>query len=146
LQPFIGGNWIPSGDKRTFETVDPGSGDVLAELYEANADDVDAAVLAARKAFRESGWAQMSPDQRGVYLHRLADLVEDHRATLAELESLDVGKPLPQAAFDIANFSQTMKRALSGNRGAPAHSFSRGTSHSYWRAGICHQRSRPGTR
>lgn len=109
LQPFIGGNWIPSGDKRTFKTVDPGSGDVLAELYEANADDVDAAVLAARKAFRESGWAQMSPNQRGVYLHRLADLVEDHRATLAELESLDVGKPLPQAAFDIANFSQTMR-------------------------------------
>ena len=109
LPLFIGGQWVPSTDKVTFKTIDPGSGEPLAEVFNAHADDVDAAVTAARRAFRESGWAQMPPAQRGVYLHRLADLVEDHKAALAEIEALDVGKPLPQAQFDIANFSQTMR-------------------------------------
>jgi aldehyde dehydrogenase (NAD+) len=51
----------------------------------------------------------MAPNERGVYLHRLADLVERESETLAEIESLDVGKPLPQARYDIANFSSTMR-------------------------------------
>lgn len=106
---FIGGHWVPSKRKQTFDTVDPGSGSVLAQVYNGEAEDVDAAVEAARKAFRHSGWASMAANERGVYLHRLADLVEQHKDTLAEIEALDVGKPLPQAQFDIANFSQTMR-------------------------------------
>jgi aldehyde dehydrogenase (NAD+) len=51
----------------------------------------------------------MTPNERGVYLHRLADLVEERKAVLAEIEALDVGKPLAQAAADVANFSATMR-------------------------------------
>ncbi len=106
---YIGGQWVRSTDQKTFRTLDPGSGAVLAEVSSATAEDVNLAVNSARKAFRESGWARMSPNERGVYLHRLADLVDDRRQILAEIESLDVGKPLPQASYDVANFVQTMR-------------------------------------
>jgi aldehyde dehydrogenase (NAD+) len=89
--------------------VDPGSGELLAEVYNCGPEDVDAAVSAAREAFVRSEWARLKPNERGVYLHRLADLVEAHKDTLAEIEALDVGKPLPQAQWDIADFSATLR-------------------------------------
>lgn len=106
---FIGGRWVPSKHKQTFDTLDPGSGAILAQVYNAESEDVDEAVRAARQAFRHSGWARLSTNERGVYLHRLADLVERDKQVLAEIESLDVGKPLPQALWDIGNFSQTLR-------------------------------------
>jgi len=63
---------------------------------------VDLAVDAAHEAFRRSGWATMPPNDRAVLLHRLADLIDRHTEILAQIESLDVGKPRAQAAaFDI---------------------------------------------
>jgi acyl-CoA reductase-like NAD-dependent aldehyde dehydrogenase len=106
---FIGGEWLPSRAAQTFQTLDPGSGSVLGTVYDAGTEDVDQAVQTARRAFRSSGWAQLTPNARGVYLHRLADLVEKNKGTLAEIESLDVGKPLPQATWDIENFSATLR-------------------------------------
>ena len=106
---FVGGAWLSSSDSRTFRTYDPGKGEVLAEIYEATPQDVDKAVEAAAAAFRRPGWANLAPNDRAGYLHRLADLVEAHRAILAELESLDVGKPLAQADWDVNNFCQTMR-------------------------------------
>ena len=106
---YIGGQWVAPSSKDTFETLDPGSGAVLAEVFSATDADVDAAVKSARTAFKRSGWAEMSPSERGVYLHRLADLVEDHKPVLAEIESLDVGKPLGQAMGDVGNFVQTLR-------------------------------------
>jgi len=109
IQLFIGGKWRPSRKEETFETVDPGSGEVLAKVSHAKSVDVDEAVQAGKQAFRQTGWATMKPNERGVYLHRLADLVEANKSILAELESLDVGKPLGQATWDIENFSATMR-------------------------------------
>ena len=109
LQLFIGGKWCPSKKEETFETIDPGTGEVLAKIYHAKSVDVDEAVQAAKKAFRQTGWATMKPNERGVYLHRLADLVEANKSILAELESLDVGKPSGQATWDVENFSATMR-------------------------------------
>lgn len=106
---FIGGQWIASRQGSTFDTVDPGSGDVLTHVFSSDEQDVDAAVTAARTAFEKSGWRTMPANERGVYLHRLADLVDDHRTILAELESLDVGKPTGQAQWDIENFSATVR-------------------------------------
>jgi aldehyde dehydrogenase (NAD+) len=106
---FIGGRWLPSRQGLTFQTVDPGAGSVLSVVHDAQKEDVDLAVQTAREAFRNSGWARMTPNARGVYLHRLADLVEKNKATLAEIESLDVGKPQPQATGDIENFSATLR-------------------------------------
>jgi acyl-CoA reductase-like NAD-dependent aldehyde dehydrogenase len=109
LSLFISGEWRSSKRGAKFETLDPGLGTVLAEVFDADRDDVDAAVQAARRAFKSTDWARLKPNQRGVYLHRLADLVERDRDVLAEIESLDVGKPLPQAKWDIENFSATLR-------------------------------------
>ncbi len=106
---FIGGQWRPSTKKQTFEVLDPGAGARLAEVYNGDGEDIDAAVHAARQAFRKSGWATMKPSERGVYLHRLADAVEEHHEALAEIEARNVGKPLAQARFDIANFPKTVR-------------------------------------
>ncbi len=106
---FIGGRSVPAKSGHSFVTLDPGSGQTLATLPSATAEDIDAAVVAAHQAFRSSGWAQMAPHERGVYLHRLADLVERDAEIIARIESLDVGKPLPQARGDVQNFSQTLR-------------------------------------
>ena len=106
---FVGGQWIAASGSRSFSTFDPGSGEKLAEISSANAEDVDAAVRAAKSSFYKSSWSSISPTERAVYLHRLAGLVEEHRDELAEIESLDVGKPFSQARSDVDNFSQTMR-------------------------------------
>jgi acyl-CoA reductase-like NAD-dependent aldehyde dehydrogenase len=82
---------------------------MLAEVYEAAPQDVNKAVEVAAEAFRRPGWADLAPNERAVYLQRLADHVEAHRAILAEIESLDVGKPLAQTDRDVQNFCQTMR-------------------------------------
>ncbi len=110
LKLHIGGEQIAASGGRTFDTLDPGTGGVLATLAAADASDVDAAVGAARRAFTSSGWATMLPKDRSVILHRLADLIDQNAALLAEIESKDVGKPRAQAAaFDIPHAAQTLR-------------------------------------
>ncbi|HSW46626.1 MAG TPA: aldehyde dehydrogenase family protein [Phycisphaerae bacterium] len=107
---FIGGRWVEAADKGTFQTLDPGSGSVLAAVAEGKTADVDAAVQAAGEAFRKSDWAKMPVNDRAVQIHRLADLVDKHRDVLAQLESLDVGKPFEAARDgDIPNVSGTLR-------------------------------------
>jgi len=110
IKMFIGGQWVEAADGATFPTVDPGDGSPLATVAEGNATDVERAVAAAREAFRKSGWATMPVKERAVLIHRLADLVDKHRPILAQLESLDVGKPLHQAeGGDVPNVAQTLR-------------------------------------
>lgn len=110
IKLFIGGQWLSARAGGTFETRDPGDGRVLAEVAAAESGDVNDAVDAARIAFRNSNWATMPSNDRAVILHRLADLVDKHAATLAQLESLDVGKPLAQpTAFDVPNCAETLR-------------------------------------
>jgi aldehyde dehydrogenase (NAD+) len=61
LEFFVGGKWVASSDARTFRTFDPGTGEVLAEVYEANAKDVATAVGAASDAFRQQSWSRLTP-------------------------------------------------------------------------------------
>jgi acyl-CoA reductase-like NAD-dependent aldehyde dehydrogenase len=109
LASFIAGKSRGSSDAAIFNTYDPGSGEVLAEVYEASASDVDQAVAAAKQAFVGTGWSDLAPNERATYLHRLADLVEARKTEIADIESLDVGKPLPQEEWDVQNFCQTMR-------------------------------------
>src|SRR5258706_15834048 len=80
---FIGGKGLQASDSRTFKTFDPGTGELLAEVYEATPEDVATAVEAATDAFRQLGWSQLQPNERAVYLHRLADLVEARKSIIA---------------------------------------------------------------
>lgn len=110
VRMFVGGKWIDAAGGKTFATVDPGDGSLNANVVEGTAEDIDRAVAAAQDAFRNSGWATMPANDRAVYLHRFADLVEKNLAALAQLESLDVGKPLTQSeGGDIPNIAVTMR-------------------------------------
>src|SRR5262245_16374276 len=90
---LIDGKWVPAVSGKTFETVNPCTGDVIAQVAEGDKADVDRAVAAARKAFN-GDWSKVSAAQRGQMLHRLADLIEKHVDELAALETLDNGKPI----------------------------------------------------
>ena len=91
---LIGNKFVDSVSGKTFETVNPATGEVLAKVSEADAADVDLAVKAARNAFHaKAPWRRMSASERGKLLNRLADLIEKNIDELAMLESLDNGKP-----------------------------------------------------
>jgi aldehyde dehydrogenase (NAD+) len=91
---LIDGEWVQGSKK--FDTLNPATGQVLTQIVEASREDVDHAVRAARRAFedRTSPWRKMSASERGRLIWRLADLVEKHIDELAELETLDNGKPI----------------------------------------------------
>src|SRR5579863_10277062 len=91
---LIGGQWVNAQSGKTFETYNPATGEVLAQVAEGDTADIDLAVAAARRAFESGPWPEMSPAQRGNLLWKLSDLIAAHLEELAELETLDNGKPL----------------------------------------------------
>ncbi len=91
---LIGGAWVEAKSGKTFETYNPATGEILARVAEADHVDIDRAVAAARRAFETGPWPDMSPAERGRLLWKLSDLIEQHHEELAELETLDNGKPL----------------------------------------------------
>jgi len=91
---FIGGRWKPAASGKTFETINPAAEEVLAEVAEGDAEDVDAAATAARDALENGPWSKMDARDRGRLMHKLADLMEENIDELAALESLDNGKPI----------------------------------------------------
>ena len=99
---LINGKWVEAASGKTFPIYDPSTGEVLAHVAEGDADDVDSAVRAARKAFENGPWPRMTPCERGRLIWKLADLIEKHAEEFAQLESLDNGKPLTVArAADV---------------------------------------------
>src|SRR5437763_17161371 len=77
-QLLIDGEWLDAADGRTFETLDPATGQAIAQVAQAGADDVDRAVKAARRALEDGPWRTVAAAERGMLLNRLADLVERH--------------------------------------------------------------------
>jgi acyl-CoA reductase-like NAD-dependent aldehyde dehydrogenase len=107
---LIGGKWVPSKSGKTFETINPANEEVLALIAEGDKADVDEAVKAARKAFDEGAWPNMGPHQRARLMFKIADLIDQHADELAELETLDNGKPLTfSRAFDIPASAETFR-------------------------------------
>src|SRR2546429_1395587 len=96
---LINGQWTDGAKK--FDTINPATGEVLTQVVEASPEAVDRAVSAARKAFedRSGPWRKMSASERGRLIWRLADLVEQHIDELAELETLDNGKPIFESRY-----------------------------------------------
>lgn len=90
---IVGGKQVPSLSGKTYEAVNPSDGSVLTEVYAGGAEDVDRAVVAARAAL-QGEWGTMAPARRERLLRRWADLIEAHNDELAQLESLDNGKPI----------------------------------------------------
>jgi aldehyde dehydrogenase (NAD+) len=94
---LIDGQWRDALSGKTFETINPATEEVIAEVAEGDKADIDLAVKAARRAFDSGPWRKMDARDRGRLINRLADLVEEHIDDLAELETLDNGKPLAEA-------------------------------------------------
>jgi len=109
LKGVMGGQDVEAQGGEVFETRDPGTGELLAEVSAMQADDVDRAVKAADRAFRESPWARLAPNERGALLHRLADAVEKRKKVVAQIEALDCGKIAWQAENDVQNFVDTVR-------------------------------------
>jgi acyl-CoA reductase-like NAD-dependent aldehyde dehydrogenase len=98
---FIDGEFTDPGSGRSFKTISPATEEVLAEVAEADARDVDRAVKAARRAYSRT-WSKMSGRDRGKYLFRIARIIQERSRELAVLESLDNGKPIKESRdFDV---------------------------------------------
>ena len=91
---LIDGKWVDAASGKTFATPNPATGEVLARVAEGDAEDVDRAVRAARRAFDGGKWPRMRPTEREGLLLRIADLIEKHGDELAQLETLDNGKTI----------------------------------------------------
>ncbi|MFN6500502.1 MAG: aldehyde dehydrogenase family protein [Nostoc sp. DedQUE01] len=100
-QLLINNEWVNSISDRRFATINPTTGEVICEVSEADAQDVDKAVQAARNAFTSGEWPKISATRRGELLYKLADLIEHNIDELARLETLDNGKPLQDSLGDL---------------------------------------------
>src|SRR5437868_4088132 len=96
---LIDGRWRDSASGKTFETLNPATEEVIASVAEGDAADIDLAVKAARKAFDEGPWRKTDARDRGRLLNKLADLIERNIDELAELETLDNGKPIFESRY-----------------------------------------------
>jgi phenylacetaldehyde dehydrogenase len=108
---LVDGQWLPARDGDTFDTYNPATGQRLASVASGKRADIDLAVAAARRAFaHDAPWMRMPPSQRGRLIWLLADLIDEHTEQLAQLETLDQGKPLAVSrTADIPGSAETFR-------------------------------------
>lgn len=132
---LIDGRFVSAASGKTFPVYNPATGEEMARVPEGETQDIDCAVLAARRAFDDGPWSKMSTSRRGQLIWKLADLLESNLDEFAELESLDNGKPLAVAkaadvplAIDLFRYMAGWATKISGS----SLSFSTpGAFHSY---------------
>jgi phenylacetaldehyde dehydrogenase len=119
---FIDGDWVDAASGRTFITPNPATGEALATVAEGDAHDIDRAVQAARRAFEVGPWARMTPSDRGRLIWKIGDLILEHVDELAQLETLDNGKPYGVAqvadvplAADLFHYMAGWATKIEGN-------------------------------
>lgn len=98
---LIDGQWNPARSGATFEDLNPATGEILAMVSSAQAEDIDRAVQAAKRAFHHVPWAKISPSERGRVLFKVGQLIREHADELARIEAQDVGKLLVDAKNEI---------------------------------------------
>ncbi|KAF9667844.1 hypothetical protein SADUNF_Sadunf15G0065500 [Salix dunnii] len=109
-QHLINGQFVDAASGKTFPAYDPRTGEVIARVAEGDAEDINRAVAAARKAFDEGPWPKMSAYERSLIMLRFADLVDKHRGELAALESWNSGKPYEQSAkTELPSFARLFR-------------------------------------
>jgi phenylacetaldehyde dehydrogenase len=110
---LIGADWVRAMSGESFPVYDPATGREIALAPRGRAEDVDAAVTAARRALN-GPWKRITPQERGKLIWRLADLVEAHLEDFAQIDSLDNGKPINEARFFDVPFTVDMLRYFAG--------------------------------
>src|ERR1700735_5680331 len=111
---LINGKWVSSISGKTFATYNPATGEILAQVAEGDGQDIEEAVKAARKAFDQGPWRQMTASERGRLIWKLADLLEAHTEEFGYLESLDNGKPLAIAKAADVPLAADLFRYMAG--------------------------------
>jgi betaine-aldehyde dehydrogenase/aminobutyraldehyde dehydrogenase len=106
-QNLIGGEWVDSAGGETMDVLNPATGETIAEVPRASAEDVDQAVRAAKKALPE--WLETTPAERAEMLLKLAAAIDEHADELAELESRNVGKPLSYAKDELPQCADNLR-------------------------------------
>src|ERR671915_1201989 len=106
-QNFVGGEWVDAAGGETMEVLNPATGETIAEVPRASAEDVDRAVQAAKKALPE--WLETTPGERAELLFKLSAAIDEHADELAELESRNVGKPLSYAKDEMPVCSDNLR-------------------------------------
>jgi acyl-CoA reductase-like NAD-dependent aldehyde dehydrogenase len=114
IQPFIGGRYRPSTSQELFDTINPAIEKPLCRVPVGNLEDVDVAVQVARQRFDDGCWSELPPVRRAVILLKLADLIVEHKAELALLDSLEMGKPIRAALYDAEYFAPMLLRTWAG--------------------------------
>src|SRR5215210_665028 len=115
---FVGGEWVDAVDGGTMQVLNPATGETIAEVPASTEGDVAQAVDAAKRALPD--WLETTPKERGEILLKLADAVEEHAEEIAQLESLNVGKPIavareePPVMSDNLRFFAGAARVLEG--------------------------------
>jgi betaine-aldehyde dehydrogenase len=104
---YINGQFQQASSNKTFATINPATEQIIAQVPAGTAEDIDAAVTAARAAFDHGPWPKMSGKERGVYLHKMAHIINRRIEELSRLEVLDNGKPYPEAKWDIEDTAGT---------------------------------------
>lgn len=111
---LIGGKWVEAKSGKTFDVYDPATDQVVAQAAEGEAADVELAVAAARKAFDQGPWSKMGGSERSRLIWKIGELIEEHADELAQIETLDNGKPFAVAkAADVA-LAADMFRYMAG--------------------------------
>ncbi|MGE0881011.1 MAG: aldehyde dehydrogenase [Acidimicrobiia bacterium] len=130
LHHIIDGEAVDSLDGRRFDSVNPASQEVWATVPRGSKADADRAVASARRAFDEGPWPRMSPEERGAALHRLADLMTADARAIAELDTVDMGKPITQAVSkDVPRSAHNFRFFADYARMAEDESFPVSTPH-----------------
>jgi hypothetical protein len=122
LGMLIGGKLVPAASGKTFPVYNPATGTVIANVPEGEKADVDLAVAAARRAFDDGVWAKIGPSGRGKMLWKMAEVIEKNLEELAELESVDNGKPYAVARVADLPLAVDMFR-YNGGLGDEDHRF-----------------------
>lgn len=104
---FVGGKAFSAASGETVPTIDPGSGEKIADIHDLDASEIDQAVSIANAAF--PSWSAMPREERSGILLKLADAVEEQKAVIAQIEALDAGKIEAQAQGDVQNFVDTLR-------------------------------------
>jgi phenylacetaldehyde dehydrogenase len=119
---LIGGKWVPAASGKTFEVFNPADGSAIANVSDSSSETINRAVAAARKAFESGPWRTMTTSERGKIIWRIGDLILQHADELAELESLDNGKPRAVArvadvplAADLFHYMAGWATKIEGN-------------------------------
>lgn len=120
-QLFINGQFVDAKSGKTFESINPATGEAYATVAEAGAEDVDLAVKAARAAFESGPWAEMAPSERGRLLYKAAQKLWENLDRLAEIESTDNGLPINEtkyiampATIDVLEFYAGLANKIQG--------------------------------